>query len=101
MKHMKLTILAALLAGLSVGGVYAADQTAKQTKDETKAAPSKESMDPAGASSDSSASASSGKTAADVRDWSKIDKNNDHLIQPEEMENWLKQTGPQAAKPKQ
>ncbi len=54
----------------------------------------------AGASADSGASGS-GKTAADVRDWSKIDANKDHLIEPEEMESWLKQTGPQAAKQKQ
>jgi hypothetical protein len=38
------------------------------------------------------------RAAADVRDWSAIDKNKDHLIQPEEMEEALKAVGPQAAK---
>lgn len=40
------------------------------------------------------------QAAAGVRDWSQIDKNNDNLVQPEEMEAWLAQVGPQA-KPKQ
>lgn len=123
MKHGTLTILAALFVGLSVGGTaYAADQTAKQKKDETQVVPSKQSLDPlpatvdkmdanaqrehdrdsgvAGASADSSTSGS-GKMAPNVRDWSKIDANHDNLIEPEEMEGWLKQTGPQAAKQKQ
>ena len=36
--------------------------------------------------------------AADVRDWSAIDTNKDHLISPEEMEKYL--SGVWAAKPK-
>ena len=34
--------------------------------------------------------------APGTRDWSKVDTNDDNLIQPEEMESWLKQVGPQA-----
>lgn len=36
----------------------------------------------------------------DVRDWSAVDKNSDNLISPEEMEAALKETSPQASKPK-
>ena len=35
--------------------------------------------------------------AGGTRDWSRIDANNDHLIQPDEMEQWLQKEGPQAA----
>jgi hypothetical protein len=35
--------------------------------------------------------------AGGVRDWSRIDANDDNLVQPEEMEQWLQREGPRAA----
>lgn len=46
------------------------------------------------------AAAATATSAADVRDWAAIDKNNDNLISPEEMEEALKAPAPQAAKPR-
>lgn len=51
----------------------------------------------AGSSSSTVAAGNAGGNQA-VRDWGAIDRNNDNLIQPEEMEAALKEVGPQAKK---
>lgn len=43
-----------------------------------------------------SSSSSAAVASSDVRDWSAIDKNQDNLISPEEMEASLKQNAPAA-----
>jgi hypothetical protein len=53
-----------------------------------------------GAATGTNAGRTASADAKDVRDWDAIDKNNDNLIGPEEMEEALKATGPQA-KPQQ
>lgn len=53
-----------------------------------------------GVTADTAGTGATPTAAAGTRDWDKIDANNDNLIQPDEMESWLKQVGPQA-KPKQ
>lgn len=96
MNRCKYTLFAALFASANMGtAAWAQDQTDKTKAQTNKAgaaqvAPGKENVKP-GADT---------QAAAGVRDWGKIDKNNDKLIQPEEMESWLTQVGPQA-KPKQ
>lgn len=84
MTGLKPTIIAAFIIGLSASGAaFAADKAA--AKQDKTVAPSSGAAAPSGE-----------KTAAGTRDWGKVDKNNDNLIQPEEMEAWLKQAGPQA-----
>ena len=107
---------AALLAASMVSGAaIAADQPSKTNKaDKTQVVPPRDDLKPGAAPSvqrmddnaqrahDRNTGSSKAGTAApaasrvdpaQVRDWSKIDKNSDHLIGPEEMEDWLKQEG--------
>jgi hypothetical protein len=110
--------IALVAATLSSGAAFAADDSKKVTtnkgdaaqvmpsRDDLKpgAAPTVPRMDdnaqrqhdrntrsaaPAGTGTTTGA-APSGTAAADVRDWATIDKNNDHLIGPDEMEAYLK-----------
>lgn len=77
------------------------DDNAQRAHDPDRAAKSKDKGKGAAASGETTATggkAGRATSSADVRDWSKIDKNNDHLISPEEMEEALKEPGPGAKK---
>ncbi len=95
MTKMKPTLIATLIAGLSFGGVaFAADKAAGADKD--KAGATKMESDKS-APSDKSAAGPAGTAGADSRSggasgnthWSKIDKDNDNSVTPEEMEAFL------------
>ena len=74
------------------------DRDRDQARSSQKSQPADAKQQPsAGAQQQQGSSASgTGESMGQTRDWSKIDANNDNLIQPEEMESWLKQEGPQA-----
>jgi hypothetical protein len=73
---MKKSLAVAMVLALASAPVFAAE---KEKKEGAPAASEKR---------EGAAAPESG--AGKGRDWSQIDKNNDNLIQPEEMEAWLK-----------
>jgi len=122
MNRCKPTLLAVILASAGLASAaWAQNQTNNETnRDATQVVPGKEDLKPGarpsvqrmddnvqrqhdrdtGSTQAGSAGAATAggatQVAQGVRDWNKIDKNNDNLVQPEEMEAWLKQVGPQA-----
>lgn len=82
MKQLKPKLIAILVAGVATGALSGTALAA-----EDKRAPER-------------AGEIQAKGDQQIRDWKAIDKNNDNLISPEEMEAWLKANpGPQAKKP--
>lgn len=113
----------ALLASSTIGGVAVAGDQAEKAgnADKTEVVPSRDQLDPnpptvqkmdanvqrqhdadrdgGSTQQPQAASGGGGQMAAgggETRDWAQIDTNNDNLIQPAEMEEALKATGPQA-----
>jgi hypothetical protein len=88
------TILAAAVAATFSTGALAAGEKTEATSDRQAAQSQRDS----GSGSQAAGAGGSGtqQSALDAnatRDWSKVDTNNDNLIQPDEMESWLKQAG--------
>ena len=68
---LKLLSLGALACALAAGSAFAADKAKPPAASKTTHAPAH-------------------PAAGQVWDWSKIDANADHLVEPAEMESWLK-----------
>ena len=119
MKHTKTLLGAAFAVACASAAAAAAPTPATGNKaDKTQVMPSRSDLKPGAAptvpSMDSNAqrqhdrnsgaakTAGTGKVAAtatpasvgEVRDWAVIDKNKDNLVSPDEMEAYLKQSGP-------
>ena len=73
---MTKSIALAVVLALACAPAFAAEKEKKEGKE--------------GASMASEQKGAAGEGAGKGRDWSQIDKNNDHAIQPDEMEAWSK-----------
>jgi hypothetical protein len=113
MVRMHIALASALVAAsLTGGGALAAEQTKTNKADKSQVVPQRDDLKPGAAPTvqrmddnaqrahdrdAGTARSGSAKPAAtggaQVRDWAQIDKNKDHLVGPEEMEQWLSQSG--------
>lgn len=120
----RILVASSLITGITVatGAAMAAGEEGRPSTDKTQVVPNREDVlnqgaptvrnldsnaqrqhdrdsgvaSPANTGPTDTGTGASNATSNATRDWNAIDVNKDNLIQPEEMETWLKQVGPQA-----